>query len=523
MQNNGHLPFPRPGPDCASFADLLPLLGVSELEEQKAARLQTHLAACAYCQAQQAIYDHIDIVLRNAFAMPATFSLSPEDMMTLTNHEEQRSEPPAPAAPAPLKSPPSRHTRRFVSLLSAIAAVLVVIVVVAGIVASRSSLPRVGASAHPGTASATSASTPVAQQTPYALGANDILQAVQMFSPGEGWAVGGAFTENAQHAGIFSALMLHYLDGQWQRVAAPTNAELGLQDAEVLNVSMISPDEGWAVGWGDKPSSASAAGLFLPDLSSAAATSPYSGPGGSLPVGLILHYSAGKWTSVSIIPDAELWSVRMLSPTDGWAAGGGGWGTEQGATTSILLHYDGSTWTPAQVPNVGGITSLVASATEGWATGTDTILHYDGTQWSVFQHLQGVSGLSMGSPMDGWAFGFVNHPNNYTSSYNEVWHYDGSQWVQGSLPSTVNYDTEIIGLCMDSASDGWAVGFGNGNKGEKRYALYLHYTNGQWTQVQGPGADNLTNVFMLSANEGWAVGVGSIMHYLNGSWTVYQP
>jgi hypothetical protein len=188
-----------------------------------------------------------------------------------------------------------------------------------------------------------------------------------------------------------------------------------------------------------------------------------------------------------------------------------------------LLHYDGHTWTSVQVPGAGINSLSMHSATNGWAAGSNVVLHYDGKQWTQFQSLPGISGLSMDSPIDGWAFGFVNFPENHSSSYNVVWHYNGSQWVQGSLPSTVNADAQILALSMDSASDGWAVGYGNGGKYENRYALYLHYTNGQWTQVQGPGTDNLNGVFMLSANEGWAVGSGGVvMHYQNGAWIQYH-
>ena len=192
--------------------------------------------------------------------------------------------------------------------------------------------------------------------------------------------------------------------------------------------------------------------------------------------------------------------------------------------SSVLLHYDGKSWTTAPVPDVGGLSSLdMLSATDGWATGVDTILHYDGKQWSVFQHVQGVYGISMGSASDGWAIGFINDTTNQTKDSNVVWHYNGSRWVQGSLPSTVNYDAQLLGISMDSPTDGWAVGYGNGAKGIARYALYLHYTRGLWTQVQGPGNNNVSGVTMLSANEGWAVGGGGLLlHYEDGAWSQYQ-
>ena len=522
MQNNGHFPLPQPGPDCASFADLLPLLGVSAFEDEETIRLQTHLASCAYCQAQRVLYDRLDVVLRHSFATPPTLLVSPEEILAMTNDRplgELTDEPylePEPPAHAPTASPRaySRGSpRRLVSGIFAVAAVLLLLLDIAGILASRGMLSAGSVSNHPSAATpsstvaptASSAVTSPAPLAPYSGGGNDVLSAIQMRSPAEGWAVGAAATESAQqlNGGSYDCLAIHYANGQWTSMVTPTNAELGLTDADLQSISMISPAEGWAVGSGTHGDS-------------------------QIPSGVILHFHAGIWTKVAIVPNAEFYSVQMLSPTNGWASGGGGWHSvgEGGATTSILWHYDGSSWTPAPVPDVAGITSLaMLSANDGWATGTDSILHYNGQQWSIFAHLQGVEGVSMDSATDGWAFGYVNFPYNHPSSYNIVWHYNGSQWLAGSLPSTVNADAMIAGLFMDSASDGWAVGFGNGEQFGSRYTLYLHYTNGHWTQVQGPDSgSSLDSIFLLSAQEGWAVGSGGmLMHYHNGTWSVYSP
>jgi hypothetical protein len=383
------------------------------------------------------------------------------------------------------------------------AAVLVVGLLAATfVVFSHHSTSSVGtsATATPATAAPTRLSAPAGQETPYVASADDGLNAIQMFGPAQGWAVGESGAGSTLQQGISSSLVLHYSTGRWMRVPSPTNAQLGVADASLQSIAMVSPDEGWTVG---------SAGDFSVR---------------NLPSGLILRYSGGKWTKFSMTPDAEFFSVQMLSPTDGWVAGGGGWGTEAGATTSILLHFDGAKWTPVPVPNVAGITSLdMLSASDGWATGTNTILHYDGVRWSIFAHLQGISGVSMDSASDGWALGYVNFPYNHTSSYNVIWHYNGSRWVRGSLPSSVDYNAAILGMSMDSASDGWAVGYGNGQQFGNRYTLYLHYSHGRWTEVQGPGNDNLWGVFMLSANEGWACGNGGMLiHYRNGTWTQYQ-
>jgi len=62
---------------------------------------------------------------------------------------------------------------------------------------------------------------------------------------------------------------------------------------------------------------------------------------------------------------------------------------------------------------------------------------------------------------------------------------------------------------MTSATDGWAVGLGG--------AIY-HYTGGGWSVYTTTGS-TLNSIFMLSANEGWAVGNGgTIFHYSAGQW-----
>jgi BNR/Asp-box repeat len=98
MQNKSHPQPPRPGPDCASFVDDLPLLDVNALEEQEAARLRAHLETCVYCQTQRAAYDLIDVALRRTFSTQEILLVSAEDMMAMTN-EEQWAEVPTFAVP----------------------------------------------------------------------------------------------------------------------------------------------------------------------------------------------------------------------------------------------------------------------------------------------------------------------------------------------------------------------------------------------------------------------------------------
>lgn len=86
----------------------------------------------------------------------------------------------------------------------------------------------------------------------------------------------------------------------------------------------------------------------------------------------------------------------------------------------------------------------------------------------------------------------------------------------GSFPG--NY---LMSISMGSPTDGWAVGLGG---------VMFHLQHGLWTRLQNPPTTvDLTGVYMESPREGWAVGgtrgsggSPTILHYLNGQWTVEQ-
>jgi hypothetical protein len=63
---------------------------------------------------------------------------------------------------------------------------------------------------------------------------------------------------------------------------------------------------------------------------------------------------------------------------------------------------------------------------------------------------------------------------------------------------------------MVSADDGWAVGW-NG--------AIIHWNGTDWSNVASPTTQNLYEVFMVSASDGWAVGVfGTIIRWTGTVW-----
>jgi photosystem II stability/assembly factor-like uncharacterized protein len=279
------------------------------------------------------------------------------------------------------------------------------------------------------------------------------LTSISMISPDEGWAVG--------RQGVRSVI-LHYNKGHWTQAPAPTYMSL-------QGVCMISAAEGWAVGGNMR----------------------------------ILHYRHGQWERVDsqarqTDPEGILNYVTMTSQQQGWAVG----------TNGHTLHYTGSTWTEVPSATKASLYGIsMVSPDEGWAVGEESlgsmigiVLHYKGDKWTrdhtVFTYA--LRSISMISPDEGWAVGVQG----------TILHYTSGRWIHTDSAE----GAWLSGINMVSRDEGWIT-----TKGD-----FLHYRESQWTPVTNPARAGLTSISMVSATEGWAVGEkGMILHYHNGVWSNY--
>ena len=91
MITNRPLPPPTPTPLCATYAQLLPLLGAHELDPEQAEALRNHLSDCAWCQSVLATYGVMEDALRRHFGpgqvAPNTVTL--EEIMRATDREDR--------------------------------------------------------------------------------------------------------------------------------------------------------------------------------------------------------------------------------------------------------------------------------------------------------------------------------------------------------------------------------------------------------------------------------------------------
>ena len=267
----------------------------------------------------------------------------------------------------------------------------------------------------------------------------------------------------------------------------------------------------------------------------------------SRPITVIEHWDGSSWALVSspnVGGEANyLYGIDSVSSSNIWAVGA--YLSEvNNRHRTLILHYDGATWTAVASPNVGtGNNYLqaveVVSATNVWAVGyyhdavesvRTLILHYDGANWMAVQspnpNASGnyLYGLSATASNDVWAVGATYQPS-WGNLQTLVLHYDGLAWTTVSSP---NLGQNTANLLMDveatSASRGWAVGFSNGTEGFD--PVILKWDGVTWSTVPsgGPGG-RFFAVDAVSANDVWAVGATGLFEHWDGTgWqTAFTP
>ncbi|MGC9950879.1 MAG: hypothetical protein ABSF64_31320 [Bryobacteraceae bacterium] len=192
-----------------------------------------------------------------------------------------------------------------------------------------------------------------------------LLLAMTTISANDIWALGTGSNGN-----IGGDLFEHWDGTTW----TPTIVPLG---GTPVAASSDATDDVWAVG--------------SSGLSSAQAST------------FVAHFNGATWQSVPSVPfaspiSAAFKGVVALAPNNVWAVGTIA-EVLNGPTSTLIEHYDGSGWSVVPSPNAGqnqsndllGITAV--SPTDIWAFGSyfansdgsqkTLLLHWDGTTWST--------------------------------------------------------------------------------------------------------------------------------------------
>lgn len=268
-----------------------------------------------------------------------------------------------------------------------------------------------------------------------------VIRGFAFLSPTDGWAVG----DNG---------ILHLTQGVWR----DTTATLPPRPADWLptwnypglrSVAVVSATDAWAVGEGGVIWHYDGAQWRIVE-------GPYF-PNSIFPAGMTSTVASDPnrllSANVATHTDGALFSVQMISGSEGWSVGG---------PLADNLHGDPG-WGPATVERYqAGVWQIahIATGHVGALSGTPLFIS-----------------VAMASPQEGWIGGAWAHlgfatygdapgpmPKVYTPL---LLHYQAGEWTFVSAPPTAG---AIHKIAMTSADEGWAAADGG----------LLHFTDGHW-------------------------------------------
>jgi membrane peptidoglycan carboxypeptidase len=282
----------------------------------------------------------------------------------------------------------------------------------------------------------------------------------------DAWAVGSSVNPTT---GATVTLTMRWNGATWSRVASPNpGGRTGSANRNVLNgVTTESTTDAWAVGYDVNPTTGAT-------------------------VTLIVHWNGTSWSRVaSPNPGGrtsssnynKLFGVSALSSTDAWAVGY--FSNPAGGSETLVLHWNGTTWSKVASPNPGGTTGSLN-----------------------LNHLFGVSADSMS---DAWAVGRYVNPTT-KASLTLVLHCSGTGCSKVSSPNPAGTTSsawhELFGISARSSTDAWSVG--DFRPGTNNYeTLVLHGNGTSWSKVTSPNPagtncctiDNLNGVSAVSSTD----------------------
>ncbi len=316
------------------------------------------------------------------------------------------------------------------------------------------------------------------------------LRAISMLSPHEGWAVGYATTSKSDptthQIRDAKALILRWDGRQWEQVPVPATGD---GDSALSGVAAISGSDAWAVGY-----------YTVPGLERRALT---------------LHWDGTSWGVVPVPGlenvDASLNAVSAANSRDVWAVG------TIGGRYTLALHWDGTRWTRTPTPspgiNLNELTAVYARADgTAWAAGryiymamqaglpqgSSLILRWDGTRWKpVPVEFRGnlISAIAVGPNGDGWVVGDAVGEG---TSMGALTHLQGDKgqalpFPQLSGPGITDQSSPIpevyiSGLAAPAPDDVWVVGHFSTIEpsGLRQHTLALHWDGAVWSRVLSP-------------------------------------
>jgi len=169
--------------------------------------------------------------------------------------------------------------------------------------------------------------------------------------------------------------------------------------------------------------------------------------------GRIAHWDGTKFTPHDSGTTATLWGVWAASPSDAWIVGG----TPEGGTSKpndIVLHWDGSTWSPVAVPM-----PLGRAFFKVWGASSDD-LYVVGEAGTIWHKKASTWALEANEPPLAMDRLFTVNGCNATEIYavgsRDVLESDGATWKKLDVELT----NDVNGVACNAPGEVAIVGFG---------------------------------------------------------------
>jgi hypothetical protein len=274
--------------------------------------------------------------------------------------------------------------------------------------------------------------------------------------------------------------------GKMSARAGLTAAAAGLALALSAGPVQAAGSSGWQVAY--RSSSATADPL-------SSVTAPSAGDAwavgvsvsGSTAQPVILHWDGSSWSPVTVPGTSGFRPglVESSSADDVWVFGYGSSGPQ-------ALVWNGSTWSTVALPaSFGGGPAAVVNSTDVWAaassscsagTCTTAVWHWDGTSWASSQvngFLQGIT--SAGSAAWLVTLTSVHNPNTNPTGQPAIYESAGDQLQPVASPAT-RIGTDA-GLAASPAGQLWLLGPPAASKDP---SLLFHWNGQSWSQSAIP-------------------------------------
>lgn len=227
------------------------------------------------------------------------------------------------------------------------------------------------------------------------------------------------------------------------------------------------------------------------------------GPLGNGQESLVIHYDGASWTELHPGGTETYWWVGGTGPSDVWMVG------EKGR----IAHWDGS----AFVEHTSGTTATLwgvwaASEADAWAVGgtpeggtnqpNDIVLHWNGSSWSPITLPNDVVGRALYK-----VWGTSSDDLYVVGEFGTIWHKKGADWMLESNPPIAV--STLFTVSGSSGSDVYAVGNFD----------VLHSDGATWEKLAIDLTGSVNGVACASADEVAIVGFGGLkQRFVQGAW-----